>query len=140
MRKFNAPTIDEVANVIVGDQFQLRDIVLHRRKDQLTNIAETHQCYDALQYPIIFWDSADGYHFHINMINPVSGKETNKKCSAMNYYSYRLMIRENENNHILKCRQFHQYIADMYAKIEIERLLFVRLNQSKLSSEQCSFA
>ena len=47
------------------------------------------------------------------------------------------MIRENEDNHILKCRQlFHQYIVDMYAKIETERLLFIRLNQTKLRSEE----
>lgn len=31
VRRFNAPTIDEAAIVIVGDQFQPRDIVLHRR-------------------------------------------------------------------------------------------------------------
>ncbi|VDM99273.1 unnamed protein product [Onchocerca ochengi] len=46
---------DEVAIVIVGNQFEPRDIVLHRRNDQLVKIAETHRCYDALQYPIIFW-------------------------------------------------------------------------------------
>ena len=137
VRRFNAPTIDEVAIVIVGDQFQPRDIVLHRRNDQLTKVAETHRCYDALQYPIIFWDGADGYHFNVKMVNPVSGEETNKKCSAMNYYSYRLMIRENEDNHILKCRQlFHQFVVDMYAKIETERLIFIRLNQAKLRSEE----
>ncbi|XP_013793874.1 uncharacterized protein LOC106477901 [Limulus polyphemus] len=87
VRRFNAPTIDEVVIVIVGDQFQPRD-----------KVAETHRCYDALQYPIIFWDGADGYHFNVKMINPVSGEETNMICSAMNYYSYRLMIRENEDN------------------------------------------
>ena len=38
VRRFNAPTIDEVAIVIVGDQFQSRDIVLHRRNDQLTEL------------------------------------------------------------------------------------------------------
>jgi hypothetical protein len=48
-------------------------IVLHRRNDQLTKVAETHRCYDALQYPVIFWDGADGYHFNVKMINPVSG-------------------------------------------------------------------
>lgn len=54
----------------------------------------------------------------------------------MNFYSYRLMIRENVDNHILKCRQlFHQYIVDMYAKIETERLLYIRLNQAQLRSE-----
>ena len=55
----------------------------------------------------------------------------------MHYYSYRLMIRQDEDDYILKCRQlFHQYIVDMYAKIESERLLFIRLNQTKLRSEQ----
>ena len=137
VRKFNAPTIDEVAIVIVGDQFQPRGIVLHRRNGQLTKIAETHRCYDVLQYPIIFWDGADGYHFSVNMINPVCGEEANKACSAMNYYSCRLIVQENENNHILKyCQLFHQYIVDMYAKIETERLLFIRLNQTKLRSEE----
>lgn len=47
------------------------------------------------------------------------------------------MILENEDNHILKCRQLvHQYIVDMYAKIEKERLLFIRLNQTRLCSEK----
>jgi len=31
---------------------------------------------------------------------------------------------------------FHQYIVDMYAKIETERLLYIRLNQTKLRSEE----
>ncbi|XP_069968843.1 uncharacterized protein [Bactrocera oleae] len=55
----------------------------------------------------------------------------------MNYYSYRLMIRENEDNHILKCRRlYHKYVVDMYVKIETERLTFIRLNQTKLRSEE----
>ncbi|XP_075210401.1 uncharacterized protein LOC142317738 [Lycorma delicatula] len=45
VRRYNAPTIDEVAIVIVGDQFQPRDIVLHRRNDQLINVAETSLCH-----------------------------------------------------------------------------------------------
>ena len=37
----------------------------------------------------------------------------------------------------LKGRQlFHQFVVDMYAKIESERLLYIRLNQTKLRSEQ----
>jgi hypothetical protein len=47
------------------------------------------------------------------------------------------MIRENEDNHILKCRQlFLQYVVDMYAKIETERVIFIRLNQTELRSEE----
>ncbi|XP_055543433.1 uncharacterized protein LOC129728985 [Wyeomyia smithii] len=71
------------------------------------------------------------------MIHPATGEETNKKVSAMNYYAYRLMIRQNTDNHLLRCRALlHQYIVDMYVKIESERLLYIRLNQSKLRSEE----
>ena len=54
VRRYNAPTIDQVAIVMVGDQFLPRDIIFHKRKAQLVRIAETYRCYDALQYPIIF--------------------------------------------------------------------------------------
>lgn len=42
----------------------------------------------------------------------------------MDFYAHRLMIRDNTENNILKCRElFHQFIVDMYAKIESERQL-----------------
>jgi hypothetical protein len=136
-RQYNAPTIDEVAIVIVGEEFNSRDIILHRRNGDVQRVSETHRSYDGLQYPILFWQGEDGYNFNIKLRNPQTDEETNKKVSAMNYYSYRLMIRENAENHILKCRQlFHQYIVDMYAKIETERLFYIRLNQTKLRSEE----
>ncbi|GFT19643.1 uncharacterized protein NPIL_659171 [Nephila pilipes] len=91
VRRFNVPTVDEVAIIIVGDQFQPRDIVLHRRNEQLTKVSVTHRCCETLQYLILFRDGADGYNFSVKMANPVNGEETNKKCSAMNYYSYQLM-------------------------------------------------
>lgn len=53
--------------------------------------------------------------------------------SAKDFYAYRIMIRKNQVNYILLCRAlFHQYIVDMYVKIESERLLYIRLNQKKL--------
>ncbi|XP_050340211.1 uncharacterized protein LOC126766479 [Bactrocera neohumeralis] len=134
-RRFNAPTIDEVAIVVVGEHFQSRDIVLYRRNENLQRISELHRCYDALQYPILFWRGDDGYHINIPMINPTT--ESTKKVSAMNFYSYRLMIRPQETNFILRCNQLsHQYIVDMYAKIESERLNFIRYNQARLRSEE----
>ncbi|GBM28510.1 hypothetical protein AVEN_112584-1 [Araneus ventricosus] len=60
-----------------------------------------------------------------------------KKVSMMNFYAYRIMIRNNSFNHILNTRQlFHQFIVDVNAKIEAERLLYIRLNQNKLQSEE----
>ncbi|XP_028968047.1 uncharacterized protein LOC114828365 [Galendromus occidentalis] len=136
-RRYNAPIIDEVAIVVVGEQVGSRDIVLHRRGGNLQRISETHRSYDALQYPVLFWQGEDGYHFNIKMRVPRTDTETNKKVSSMNFYAYRIMIRDNSDNHILRCRLlFHQFIVDMYVKIESERLLYIRLNQTKLRSEE----
>ncbi|XP_067646742.1 uncharacterized protein [Eurosta solidaginis] len=119
-RRFNAPTIDEVAIVIVGDQFQSRDIVLHRRHEELRRVSELHRSYDALQYPLLHW----------------KGRDVQKTVSAMNY-SYRFMIRPQEDNFIMRCgKLFHQYVVDMYAKIEAERLNYLRFNQAKLRPEE----
>lgn len=159
--RYNAPTMDEVAIMIAGDQSAPRDIVLHRRNTDVKRISETHRSYDALQYPLIFWEGEDGYHFNMKLRNPVggnstivnkkenndsiyhfdqffpaiAGRETTKKLSSMKYYAYRLMVRQD--NHILKYRKLlNQYMVDMYAKIESERLLFLRMNQESLRSEQ----
>ena len=132
--RFNEPVTNEVAIVIVGNEFDRRDIILEKRNNQLQRVAETHRSYDALQYPIIFWQGDDGYHFLIMQVDPMTGLSGNgKKVSAMKFYAYRIMVRAGTVKHILRCRQlFHQFIVDMYAKIESERLLYVRLNQKKL--------
>ena len=41
-RRFNAPTIDEVAIVVVGENLENQDVVLHRRNNQLQRVSETH--------------------------------------------------------------------------------------------------
>ncbi|XP_073513990.1 uncharacterized protein [Phyllobates terribilis] len=136
-RHFNAPTFDEVAILIVGNDFQSRDIVLQKMNNSLQRVAETHRSYDALQYPINFWQGQDGYHFGIPQTDPTTGNPSGKKVSAMDFYAYRIMTRFAEENHILKCKHlFHQFIADMSANIESERLLYIRLNQKKLRAEE----
>ncbi|XP_065370863.1 uncharacterized protein LOC135963006 [Calliphora vicina] len=130
--RYNAPTMDDVAILMVGDPIAPRDIIIRRRDDRTNRIAETHRSYDALQYPIILPYGEDGYHFELRQINPATNVTTRKKVSAMDFYAYRIMIRQNVN-HVLNCRElFHQYIVDMYAKIETERLLYIRRNQAKL--------
>lgn len=61
---------------------------------------------------------------------------TAKKVSAMNYYAYRIMFRSTYN-FLHRFRQlFNQFLVDMYAKIETERLLFIRLNQQQLRVDE----
>lgn len=91
------------------------------RDSQLKRIRETHRSYDPLQYPLLFPYGNDGYS--INM------KQTDEKknLSAMQYYNFQLMIRED--NYLLLFRELlNVYIVDMYAKIEAERALYIRLS------------
>ncbi|EYC32590.1 hypothetical protein Y032_0003g1676 [Ancylostoma ceylanicum] len=135
-RRFNAPTVNEVAVVMVGEECERRDIVIQKRSEVLQRKSETHRSYDALQYPLMFWEGEDGYHFNIMRIDFSTGSPLNRKVSAMDFYAYRIIIRTKSPNHVLNCRQlFHQFIVDMYAKIGSERLLYIRLNQKKLRVE-----
>ena len=136
-RRFNAPMAPEVAAVIVGTEITRRDIVISRRDQTKQRVAETHRSYDALQYPILFPRGEDGYHLELYQTHPVTGAATTKNVSCMDFYAYRIMIRAQQSNHILKCRQlFQQFIVDMYAKVESERLNYIRYNQSKLRVEE----
>ena len=137
-RRFNEPVTNDVAIVIVGNEFDRRDIILEKRNNQLQRVTETHRSYDALQYPLIFWEGEDGYHFNIMQVNPRTGEPVSgEKVSAMDFYAYKMMVRDGHVNHILRCRQlFHQFVVDMYAKIESEWLLYIRFNQKKLRVDE----
>ncbi|GFU06758.1 helitron_like_N domain-containing protein [Trichonephila clavipes] len=128
--RFNAPSVSEVAIMIAGELGDRRDIVLHSRSCSqmpLQRIQDTHRSYDPLQYPLLFVRGEDGYDLNIKDVN---------KATSNDYYAYRMIQRVNEYNTLLRCpRLFQQYIVDMYAKVENERLRFIRLNQTKLRAE-----
>ncbi|KAL4105056.1 hypothetical protein QTP88_020331 [Uroleucon formosanum] len=110
--RFNSPTQNEIALVIVS-----------HHANKLQRISEIHRAYDALQYPLMFCHGKDGtlltYHF-----------------SSASFYAYQIMIRQDEVNHIVYFRSlFSQFLVDMYAKIETERLNFIRNHQKPLRAE-----
>ncbi|CAE1310394.1 unnamed protein product [Acanthosepion pharaonis] len=127
-RRYNAPASNEVSVIVSGDQHNRRDIVIESRGSGLRRISETHRSYDALQYPLLFPYGEDGYHFGI-----LQNGSTLKTVSCRAFYAYLLMVHEGAFNHLHRSRQlFHQFIVDMAAKMESERLCYIRLNQTKL--------
>ena len=59
--------------------------------------------------------------------------EDGKKVSTMNICVHRMTMRAETINHIPRsCQLFCQFMIDMYAKTESERLVFVGLNQKNL--------
>ncbi|UYV67936.1 hypothetical protein LAZ67_5002546 [Cordylochernes scorpioides] len=113
-RRYNAPTADEVAVVLAGNQFCSRDIVLHQRDNLLQHVSDTHRFYDALQYPLIFWKGQEGYSFHIPQIDPNTSQPLSSKVSSMDFYGYFIMVRRNSPNVIVQFGQlFHQFLVDI---------------------------
>lgn len=137
-RRYNAPTTNDVAAIVAGNEHTTcRDIVLRTRNNTLSRVADTNRFYDALQYPIIFWNGQEGYHFEIPQVNPQNGLPVpNKKVSSMDFYAFHIMTRREDFNLLLRCRRLlQQFMVDMYVKIESERLRYIALNQSKLRAE-----
>ncbi|XP_050056156.1 uncharacterized protein LOC126549818 [Aphis gossypii] len=115
-------------------QFENRDIVLQSHDNKLQRISEIHRA--ALQYPLMFCHGEDGYSISIRLCNPTTKLPLEKKVSAASFYAYRIMIRQDEVNHIVYFRSlFSQFLVDIYAKIETERLNFIRNHQKQLIAE-----
>ncbi|GFU21863.1 hypothetical protein TNCV_3283381 [Trichonephila clavipes] len=136
-RRYNAPRVNEVSLLVTDEPFSPRDIVLRTHDNTLQRIADTHIFYDALQYPLKFSKGEPGYHFNIPVVNPTTKQPIpNKKVSCMDFYAYYTMLREHDFNFLLHTRQlFHQFLVDMYIKVESERLRYIALNQKKLRAE-----
>ncbi|XP_071574697.1 uncharacterized protein [Temnothorax nylanderi] len=113
--RFNAPTANEVALVIVGQQFEQRDIVLQSHDNTLRRISEIHRSYDVLQYPLLFCRGEDGYSIALPQRDPQTKLPFKNTVSAASFYS--------------------QFLVDMYAKIETERLNYIRNNQAQLRAD-----
>jgi len=86
VRQYNFLMIDDVTIVLVGEEFDLREIIFHHRNGNFHWVSETHRSYDGLQCPILFYKGKDWYNFNIKLRNSKTYKKTNKKVSAMNYY------------------------------------------------------
>ncbi|XP_024871877.1 uncharacterized protein LOC112454611 [Temnothorax curvispinosus] len=131
-----ASIANKVALVIVGQQFDQRDIVLQSHDNKLRRISEIHRLYDALQYPLLFCRGEDGYSITIPQRDPQTKLPLKNLVSAASFYSYRIMIRKGEVNHLVYFRSlFSQFLINMYAKIETERLNYIRNNQAQLRAD-----
>lgn len=85
-RRYNTPTVEKVAILIVGDPSEPRDIELQKRSnDEMIYIRDTNRSYDCLQYPITHCRGEDGYPFILKHINPETNHHVAKKISAMEF-------------------------------------------------------
>jgi len=83
--KFNSPTVDVVAVIMVGDPVNNRDLKIQRRDSTVHIISDLHRSYDALQYTLIFWQRQDENHINIKQRDPMTGT-FNNLYYLLNYF------------------------------------------------------
>lgn len=139
-RRYIMPTTSEISVIIPGNNSILpsnRDIVLYKHSTndpqhhEIMHINETHPKYDSLHYVLLFPHGEDGWCTGIQKNN----LNCDKNVTMMEFYSYRLMQRTGFNLILRSGRLLHQYVVDMYAKIEKERLNFCLMQQHELRAE-----
>ena len=119
-------------------------------------IQDNHCSYDALQYPLIFWDGKDGYHLNIKQRNPTTGSTyslcynvfwTNNFCL---FYKYFYLQVKNWSRKLVRWTSTHTGSWFMLMKITFsdadsylfsklstcmwkskERLRYIKFNQTK---------
>ncbi|GFY21602.1 ATP-dependent DNA helicase [Trichonephila clavipes] len=64
---------------MTGDPTECRNICIQCRVNTMQTIRDNHRSYDALQYPLIFWEGEDGFHLNIKQRNSTTGEETDQE-------------------------------------------------------------
>ncbi|OIT07789.1 hypothetical protein A4A49_34833, partial [Nicotiana attenuata] len=88
-RRYNLPTVSEVAALIVGDFEQTRsdrDIIVESQSGQLQRINELNAAYLGLQYPLLFPYGEDGYREDIPL-NDIDDSTGGRKCVSTLIYT-----------------------------------------------------
>ncbi|KAH9698190.1 ATP-dependent DNA helicase [Citrus sinensis] len=138
-RRYNIPTVSEVAGLIVGDfseaNFQ-RDVIIEHRTKGLRRFTDLHPSFMPMTYPLIYPYGEDGYRPDISLRDITDSPFKRQKLTMRQYYCFRLQQRLNEGHTLLQAgRLFQQYIVDCYMAIEKERFRWIRNNQQKLRSD-----
>ena len=138
-RRYNLPTVSEVALILpdAPQNFLPRDIILYRRTEDhpqqksVVKISETHPHFDPLHYVLfLFLWAEEGWVTNIKF----SGRRKGQVSPSL-FYAYRIMERRVQNAILLGGRLFQQYLVDQYAKVEEQRLNFIRYNQNSIRAE-----
>ncbi len=134
-RRYNAPKMNEVAIVfqnIDGEPPFERDIRIYSRSENKTQrISILNENCNPMTYPILFPHCELGWNEEMN-----STKESSRsRITLLQFYSYRLSIRQEFNPILNAAKLTQQYIVDAYVKIEGNRLNFIRTKQNQLRVE-----
>ncbi|PIC42015.1 hypothetical protein B9Z55_009226 [Caenorhabditis nigoni] len=134
-RRYQNPTADEVAVVYVGDDEDIpgkRGFTVHQHSGRLQPLHIIDPNCDPMSYPLLFPTGQSGWHPKIPY-EKAKGKRQN--VTMMEFYSYNLHVRNSFHPFFRAGKLFQQYVVDVWARVEQNRLNFLRQNQAQLRVE-----
>lgn len=146
-RRYNAPTANEVAMVFVsadGEPPMERDIVVYRRNPRnnqyaLLNIKITDPNLDPMTYAIFFPYGEPGWQPALETEHYLSARERGRQrvtVTLLQWRSAQFSVRDEFNPILNAGKLTQQFMVDAYTQIEASRLLFNRLNQTRLRASE----
>lgn len=138
-RQYNAPQVTEVGVIATGADEEgtgNRDIIVQPKQGPPKRISEFSSCYDPMHYVLLYPHGTNGWSVALKKAARSSGERT-EGLTIMQYYRYMLGVRPG----VEPLRPYawgylcHQFVADMYCKVDSDRLLYIRLNQRQIRAE-----
>ena len=122
-RRYNLPTVDEVAAIIPGhgeeDVDENRQIVLRYKDGGLRFMSHLHPLYSPLHYILLFPKGDQGFHTKIPVVEQEGVAVRSPHVSQRCYYTFRLHPRPMEPSDLFRGgRLFQQYVVDAWASID----------------------
>ena len=133
-RRYNAPVVDEVAAVFVGNDGAPpgnHDIVVYPKNQPLRNISYLNKNCDPMMYPLLFpkglfgWDPTQLHNDGFRTASRVT-------VTQLQYYSYRFAVRQGFSAIHRAGKLLQQFIVDAYVKTEAARLSYIMQHQAQL--------
>ena len=129
--QYRVPREDNIAGFVptnaTGKIDSHRSIFISNADDSFSKINELNAMYDPLHYVMMFPKGDPGFS------KIVSDQQDKDKDTLLDFYQQRLQIRPNR--HVSLChfgRLSHEYVIDMWLKIESYRLAWIKNNQKDL--------
>ena len=129
--QYRIPKDDIIAGFVPtnGDikNFQpFRSVMLNNAKGSFYSIDELNVMYDPAHYVLMFLNGDPGY-------SPLVEKDNGEHKTINKFYQQRLHIRPKKHYPLGRFgRLFHQYVIDVYFKVENSKLQYIRRNNQRL--------
>nr|XP_009804789.1 PREDICTED: uncharacterized protein LOC104249954 [Nicotiana sylvestris] len=135
-RRYNLPSISEVAALVVGD-FDVsrcdRDIIVETQSGHLQRINELNAAYLGLQYPLLFPFGEDGSREDIPLNENDETTGGRHFVSMREYFTYKIQEKKGEVPTIVNSRRlFQQFLVDGFTMVESSRLKYIITHQKQL--------